>query len=133
MGLESALVDRARTIRSMPTGAGRVRGMTQVADVTSAWFGALLMLPQAAATPDASSGRRRSVRTPTIMFDVIDEENQRVVVDAGCRIEIDSERFGRSLWQPSGDPEVLANLHDVLGYQVTVTKVTDHEFSPAVP
>jgi hypothetical protein len=130
MGLENALVDRARVLKQLPAATGQVRGMTRTAWVEGAWFGAFLQLPQAGASTGPDQGRRRVVRSPTVMFDVLDEENEPVVVNVSVRLEIDSERFGRTVWQPTGDPEPLASLDEVLGYQVTVRQITDHEITP---
>lgn len=130
MGLDSALVDRAHTIRQEAAAAGRVRGMTQMAPVESAWFAALLQLPASTEQRDASQGRRRVVSVPTLMFDVFDEENQAVSVRAGDKIEIESDRFGVSMWECVGEPMPVASLHDVFGYTVTVRRIVDREFNP---
>lgn len=128
MGLESALVDRARIVSQQATGV-RTRGMSQMAPVTGPWFAALLQLPQSPSNPDSSQGRSRVVRSPTLLFDVIDEENNTVVVTAAVRLEVESDRFGTSLWEPTGDPEPLATLYETLGFQVTIRQVADHEFA----
>lgn len=127
MGLDSALVDRAR-IRKQEAAGPRVRGMTQMAETEGQWFQALLQVPQGNLTEDRSQGRRRTVTVPTLMFDVFDDDSQPVVVRAGERVEVDSERFGMSLWEVDGEPEPLGSLHDVFGYQVRVKRITQSEF-----
>lgn len=133
MALEGVLVDRARMVTQVASTEGRVRGQTRMAEVTGAWFAAFLQLPQAGRSPDAAQGRRRVVTSPTLMFDVFDEENEPVVVNASMRIEVESDRFGHSMWETTGDPEPLASLVEVLGYQVTLKRVTDHEFTTVRP
>jgi hypothetical protein len=130
MGLTSALVDRARIVRQEAATAGRVRGMTQMAEVRTAWFGCMLQLPQAGMSPDSGGGRRRAVSSPTLLYDVLDEENQEVVLRGGDRIEIESDRHGRSYWEATGDPEVLASLYDRIGFQVGIRRIQDRDFSP---
>lgn len=130
MGLDSALVDRARTRKQEAAGGPRVRGMTRTAEVDGEWFAALLQLPQGQLTPDRSQGRRRTVTAPTLMYDVFDEANAPVEMRAGERVEVDSERFGLSLWEVAGEPEPLGSLHDVFGYQVQVRRITQSEFRP---
>jgi hypothetical protein len=104
--------------------------MTQTAEVTSEWFSALLQLPQGQLSEDRSQGRRRTVTVPTLMFDVYDEANEPVEMRAGVRVEVDSERFGESVWEVDGEPEPLGSLHEVFGYQVRVKRVTQREFRP---
>jgi hypothetical protein len=130
VSLESALVDQARTLQQVAAAAGRVRGQTRLGWVSGPWFGAMLQLPQGGAAPDASQGRKRVVTQPTLLFDVADENGDPVEVTAAMRIEVSSERFGDSVWEPTGDPEPLGSLYEVIGYQVTLRKVTDHEFTP---
>lgn len=133
MALEAALVDRARIVTQVASAEGRVRGQTRMAEVTGAWFAALLQLPQAGRSPDGSQGRRRVVSQPTLMLDVVDEEGQEVHVTGAVRIEVESDRLGHSMWETTGDPEVLATLYEILGYQVTVKRVVDHEFATVRP
>lgn len=130
MALTSALVDRARAIRPQAATAGRVAGSTVFVPVESAWFNAFLQMPQGTRSPDGSDGRRRVVTVPTLIFDVVDDENEEVAITVADRLEIDSERLGRAIWQPTADPQPLATLTEVLGWQVTVKRVVDHEFSP---
>lgn len=130
MGLDSAFVDRARVVRQEAVVGERVRGMTVMAPTQSAWFAALLQLPAGTELSDASQGRRRVVQTPTLMLDVFDEENEKVSVQAGDKVEVDSVRFGVSMWEVSGDPMPVASLSDVFGYTVQVRRIADHEFRP---
>lgn len=130
MGLESALVDRARTIRDEPAADRRVGGSTVMATVQSAWFAALLQLPSGNLARDSSAGRRREITAPTLMFDVVDEDNRPVVVTVRDRIEVESERFGPSMWELTGDPQPLASLSETIGYQASMKKIADHGFEP---
>lgn len=127
MALEGALVDRARVLRKQPSGASAPLGMTQmIDDVPGQWFDALLQLPDSPQTPDASQGRRRVVRVPTLLTDAFDDDNEAVVFTAEDKIEVVSEKFGTDVWETIGDPMPLATLYDILGYSTTVRKIVEH-------
>lgn len=130
MSLSTALVDRARIRRLNPATATQVAGSTRMETTTSAYFDALLQLPQGSASEGSPNSRRRVVKTPTLLFDVFDDDNEPVALQNGDKIEIVSDRFGTAVWETTGDPEPLANLYDILGWQVTLKRVVDHAFTP---
>jgi hypothetical protein len=141
MGLESAFVDRARPVRKqqvtedvlgVPTPVARVAGMTQMADVPGAWFDAFLQLPTGGEdSQDSSHGRRRVVKSPTLMFDTVDDELVTVNLTPEDKVEVVSERFGTATWEVVADPTPLATLDEIIGWSVTVKRIADHQVSDA--
>lgn len=127
MGLESALVDRARIVRQEAASTQRVRGMTVTAPVAGPWVAVLLLMPSGATGRDEGHGRRRVVTQPTLMLDSYDENNEPVAITARDRIQVESERFGTATWEPVGDPEPLGSLYETIGYQVVVKRVVEHQ------
>lgn len=106
--------------------------MTEMAHVETAWFACLLQLPQGNLVSGGGGSRRRVVKVPSLMFDVIDEANDQVVVSAGDKIEVESDKFGTTWWEVDGEPEPLATLYDVLGYQVQIKRVSQGTIRPVV-
>lgn len=109
MAIGAALKDKARLLRNESLGE-RVEGSTRfVSDVPGPWFAARLRLPQGAEAQDAAGGRRRSVRSPTMMCAKRDELRGDVVLRAADRIEVWSPAlFGGDepvRFEVAGDPQ----------------------------
>jgi hypothetical protein len=98
--------------------------------VETDWFDAMLQLPSGPASPEPSGGRQRVVKTPTLLFDVENYSGQLVEIHAGDKIEIESDRFGLATWETTGEAEPLANLYEIIGFQVQVRRVVDQPFRP---
>jgi hypothetical protein len=129
MSLNTALVDRARTIRQGNTGV-RVRGATVFSPVRGEWFKVRLELPSASAALDGGS-RRRAVRTPTILVGMRDASGALVELSMEDRLEIDSKALGRALWDVAAQPEVLRKKRRQIGWQVSLSRVEDMELPDA--
>lgn len=126
MALGSALVDRARSIRNASTGA-KVEGTTIVAPVAGDWFRCRLTLPQQPEAPDQQDGRRRVEQRPSLLFEPLDERGQTINLTVEDYIEVDSPELGRFTFILSADPEPLRKRRTVLGYEVAIRRVEDHE------
>ncbi len=122
MALGAALVDRARAVTRERTGASvdgeQLRGL-----VTAQWFKARLEVPQSPESPGPGSGRRRTVRQPSLLVAFKDLDGRPVELSNAMRLEVDSAQLGRSLWEVSGDPAPLRKRRRVIGWQVTLAQV----------
>jgi hypothetical protein len=98
--------------------------------VETDWFDAMLQLPSAPSSYEPGNGRRRGVTQPTLLFDVENYSGQPVEVHAGDKIEVESDRFGLATWETTGEAEPLANLYEIIGFQVQVRRVVDKPFRP---
>lgn len=130
MGLTSALVDRARTLRQEPATGQRVAGRTPMLQMPSAWFPARLEMPAGNETPGPQGGRRRSIKHPTLMIDSFDDENQPVSLTGKDKVEVESIEYGRAVWELEGDPQPIRKREEVIAYQATIKRIDDREFEP---
>lgn len=132
MGLGGALVDRARVVRNIAAREQRVTGSTVLAPVESAWFRARLELPAGNESPAPENGRVRQVRTPTLMFEEFDEDNEAVDLTADDRVEVDSPELGRSMWQVIAPAQPIRKKRAVIGKQVTLRKIENRQLARPV-
>ena len=84
----SALVDRARVVRRLPT-LSRVGGSTVFVEEFSPWFKVRLTLGEAVEAD--VGGRRRVSERPSLLVGVRDEEHGLVVLTTECRLEVVSK------------------------------------------
>jgi hypothetical protein len=129
--LNTALVDRARTVSFAPAGP-KVRGSTQFAYVRSEWFKARLTLPASTESTDGSGSRRKQVREPTLLVGVKDLQGQPFTLSSDDRIQVRAAGLGEdSVWDVVGNPEPLRKKRRVIGFQVTLKRVEDSELPQA--
>lgn len=148
MGLNSALVDRARRVYVAPTPT-KVDGTTRFETIHGPWFRMRLSFHPASTTEasarsrarltDDGGARTRAVERPTLIFGIKDLDggsllaaDGRCVLTAQDRIEIDSPQLGRHLYEIIEEPSPMRKKRKILGYTVAVSRVVDHEFTPAV-
>lgn len=130
MALGAALKDRARIVEQTPLPL-RVEGKTVATPTTGAWFRARLELP--AGSEDRSTGRRRVVTSPTLMYGIRDEQGQAILLNSSSRVEVDSPQLGRAVWEITADPAPMRKKSSVIGYTVSIQRVVDHDFDPRLP
>lgn len=128
MALGAVLVDRARAIVRAPTGV-RVEGTRQYGTVEGAWFRARLTLPPQPETQEPAGGRRRVEKRPTMLYAKLDENGEPVLLNVEMIVEIDSRELGRAFYQLDVDPEPLRKKRTVLGWEVALRRVEDHQVS----
>ena len=129
MGLTHALVDRARLIERVPSPV-RVNKRTTFSDVTEPWFRVRLQLPSAPETAEGAGGKTRVEVRPTLLVGVKDNEGNPVVLTTEKLIEVDSPDLGRALYRFDADPEPLRRRRRVIGYEVALRRVEEHDFDP---
>lgn len=129
MALESALVDRARAVRLQPQ-PRRIAGQTLMVPVSDAWFDARLELPTASESTDRGGHRRRVIRVPTLMYGVLNDDGEEVVLGPDARVEVDSEQLGRAVWEVTGAPVPMRRREEVIGWEVQLQRSEDREFEP---
>lgn len=129
MALGSALVDRARVVRNETATTTRVEGSSVVSQVHGNWFRARLELPQGSEGSGTSQeqGRTRGVSSPTLMYELLDEENLRVEMTGEDFVQVESDEFGTTTWQMQGNPQPIRKLRAVIGFQASVRKVEQRE------
>lgn len=133
MGLTSVLVDRARLIRKAATPL-KVGGRTTFVDVEPGeWFSCRLEMPTVA--PESrppSFASKRVVLSPTLIFDIEDDEGTEVVVRADDMLTVESEDLGSATWQVTGQPMPFRKKEGIIGWQVGVKRIDVDDFQPKV-
>ena len=144
MGLNAALVDRARRIAPSPS-AVKVEGTTQFTDIPGPWFRARLTPVSGAQTEaslrvraglaDDGGSRSKSTERLTLMFGIKDteggslvDETGRCVVNAPDRVEVASPQLGTFLYEGTEMPAVIRKKKKVIGYEVGLSRVHEFEF-----
>jgi hypothetical protein len=98
--------------------------------IEDAWFSARLELPSASEGPDRAGARRRAIRVPTLLYGVLDDQGQEVVLDPELRVEVDSPELGRAVWEVTALPVPMRRKQEVIGWEVQLSRVEDREFDP---
>jgi hypothetical protein len=129
MGLTHALVDRARLIERVPSPV-RVNKRTTFTDVTEPWFRVRLQLPSAPESAEGAGGHSRVEVRPTLLVGIKDSEGNPVVLTVEKLIEVDSKELGRAVYRFDADPEPLRRRRRVIGFEVPLRRVEEHEFEP---
>jgi hypothetical protein len=132
MGLRSALVDRARLVERVASPV-RINKRTTFTNVTEPWFKARLQMPSAPETAEAAGGKTRNEVRPSMLFDWRDSEGNAVVLTTEKVVEVDSKELGRFYFRPDADPEPLRKKRRVIGFEVPLRRVEEHDFEPTVP
>lgn len=143
MGLNAALVDRARRLYEAPNPV-KVEGSTQFINVHSPWFRCRLTLPSATYTEASSRVRAgladsgaisRAVERPYVMFGIRDEEGNSLIGDDGRptvsgqdRLEITSPQLGTFVYEIVEDPVPIRKKRRVIGFTVGVSRVAEHQY-----
>lgn len=131
MSLSSALVDRARVIRSAVVTAGpqavpvKVEGSTVYAPQTSQWFACRIDSPAAPKQRDAAGGRFRPDQRPMMIYDLEDDDGNPVNLHAEDRVEVESEELGLATWELVGEPLIDRKKVDLVAGEVTVSRILD--------
>lgn len=126
MGLQGALVDRARVVEKRGTGV-RVEGRTVYGDAKGEWFRCRLTLPNAEEGTAAVTGARNVVVSPQLLYGTRDQAGDPVVLNNAMRLEVDSADLGPSVWEVVSEPEPLRKKRRVIGHQATVRHLETHE------
>jgi hypothetical protein len=122
VGLRRALVDRARVIETVSTGA-KVDGRKVSRPVEGPWFPARLTLRE---SPEQSArGRTRVAKRPELLADYVAEDGTRVELEADQRVEVDSADLGRGTWQVDGSPEFMRRRRGPVGWLATLLRVDE--------
>jgi hypothetical protein len=131
VGLNAALVDRARAVRLTPV-PEKVEGKTISGVTVSAWFRARLELP-AGGESGGPGDRQRVVVSPTLMCGVRDSLGGLIAFNARDQIEVDSRQLGHALWEATQDPSPIRKKRRVIGWEVALTRVEDNDFLTHLP
>lgn len=132
MALGAAMVDQARIYEKRPVAGGRVEGTTRLIDYAGPWIKARMTIPPA---PEASDqpprGRRRVPQVPTVMMLAKDKAGNLVKLTTEHRLGVLSkQQFGDGvevIFEVTADPEPIRKKRAVIGWQVAVRRVVDHE------
>jgi hypothetical protein len=126
VGLQAALVDRARVVTKRQRGA-RVEGRTQYGNAYGPWFRCRLQLAQAPETVDPVTGVRPVASEPLLLYGVRDADGNPPALTNQVRVQVDSHELGTGLWDVTADPEPLRKKRRVLGFQAQLRRVEVHE------
>lgn len=136
MGLNAALVDKARVRRMTPL-PQKVEGKTLSTDVWSAWFKCRLELPSGSLLRDRATEeggqRSRVVTSPTLICGIRDAEGLLIEVNARDLLDVNSVQLGRETWQITADPAPMRKKRRVIGWTLSLQRVEEHEFEPRLP
>ena len=136
MGLNAALVDRARVRRTVPL-PQKVEGKTVATDTFGAWFRCRLELPSGSLLRDRATEqggqRSRVVTSPTLLCGFYDSDGNPIKVNARDQLDVDSAELGRNTWQITADPAPMRKKSKVIGWTLSLQRVEEHEFTPRLP
>lgn len=125
MGLNAALVDRARVIQKRA--AGRVvDGETIYSDTEGEWFKCRLQIGRDAKADEPATQAAESVHTPELLYAFRDLAGEPVVLNVQQRLEVASRQLGDATYEVQADPEPLRKKRRVIGYQTTLRRVEQH-------
>lgn len=127
MGLNAALVDKARVVEKR--GAGRVvDGETIYGDVTGPWFKVRIQLGTEGESIDGATEERSVHRTPSLLVALRDELGDPVILTVEDRLEVVSRELPQvsTEWDVIADPQPLRKRRRVKGWIVTLRKVFVH-------
>jgi len=124
MGLNSALVDRARVVRKM-AGPRNTEGRSEMQPVPFEWFRARLMPEPAPEGEDPGRGRRRTAPNPQMMCGAFDLAGDPVAIRASDEIEVASLELGDALWRVNGDPVPIRKKRRVIGWTVPLSRLNE--------
>lgn len=126
MAYTAALVDRARLRRTQKS-RDKVEGATRSSPVSGPWFKVRLQMVNTPETNVDPGSRPRIVQRPSLLVARRDEQGEDVEIRAGDKIEVDSRQLGRETYEVASDPEPLRRKRRVMGWQVDVKRVADHD------
>jgi hypothetical protein len=132
VGINTALVDRARRVANVPTGQ-RVEGTTIFETYHYPWFRCRLTLNPSQETSDQHGGRMRVRQAATMMCGVKDKDGGVLTIASDDRLEVDSKELGRGLYEITSDGEPIRKKKKVIGWQATLTRVDEHAFDRPEP
>jgi hypothetical protein len=89
-------------------------------------------MPGAPETAEAAGGMSRSEVRPSMLLDIRDSEGNPVVLTSEMLVEVHSKELGDGFYRPDGDPEPLRKKRKVIGYEVTLRRVEEHDFTRPV-
>lgn len=134
MALSSALVDRARLQtserlqRRLADGSivpVKVEGTSQMERVFGPYFDCRVDWPAAPEANDASGGRERVAQHPTLIFDVFDENDDPVVLNAEQRVTVESDDFGTITYEITGEPVMYRKKVGMIVGVANLVRVVD--------
>lgn len=122
MGLNAALVDRARVVRNVSAGT-RVEGRTPYTATPGQWFKVRLSLPSGSES-QASAGRSTSQQAQ-VMTGRKDVSGAVLDVRASDQVEVVSAALGTYLFEVTGTPKPIRKKRRLLGWTVQLVEVDD--------
>jgi hypothetical protein len=123
MGLNAALVDRARIIRQQTTGK-KIEGTTIYEDVEQPWF--RVRLTEAEAPEGSYDPRQKRVtRSAALLVARKDVAHNLVEIRASDRLEIRSRELGEGIWEVTAAPGPIRKKRRVIGWEAAVNQVDD--------
>lgn len=132
MGLTAVLVDRARLVEKAAT-AAKVNGRTTFTTVTLPWFRARLQMPTAPKSAGPGGAATRDEVRPLLIFGIKDSEGNAIVLTTEKLVEVDSKQLGRAFFRPDADPEPYRKKRRVIGFEVPLRRVEEHEYEEVAP
>lgn len=126
MALGGALVDRARIVRKAP--GVPVEGRQRFAPVYGAWFRCRFELRNQRKGREPQSNVPRVVKQPHLMYGLRDMEGQNVELLATDLLQVVSPELGQAFYELTGDPDPMRKRRRVLGWEVDLQRVEEHEF-----
>lgn len=136
MGLNSALKDRARAFRDLPT-PSRVEGRTVMSPDPeyTGWFKCRIDMSGGSKRPAAGQGAKAVEHRPTLLFGIKDvsgnsltDDNGDCVVKAKDRVEFKSPQLGHWFYEIAQHPHPIRKKRRVIGYTAVLVRLDHQEF-----
>lgn len=122
MGMNAALVDRARVLRKTRTGQ-KVGGRPRRTPSYGPWFKCRLRTSETQEQRDEARTKYRA--RPNFMAAKRDELRGLVELNGGDEIEVESKEFGNAKYRLDGDPKIIRKrrgVHHVEGVLVRISE-----------
>lgn len=125
MGLQTALVDRARCLRQVRTGS-KVEGQPQLALEASSWF--RCRVDTADTSERSDDGHWSRTARTYILTGTKDMDRQPLTILSSDYLQILSDDIDMgedAIWQIDGDVAALRRRRGVIGYEFRVVQVRE--------
>jgi hypothetical protein len=133
VSLNSALVDKARRLQQVAQ-PQKVEGSTQFVETPHPWFRCrfsygLSWSKRTAREVGGEGGEERLSNVAHLMAGTKDTVGNLLTISPAERIEINSKELGTGIFEVTGKPEAIRKRRNIIGWTLTLTQVSEPDFT----